>query len=67
MTNHLEIKKYYHGSFQKTPDSPSTFFFMPNRSSGQVLESSGGIEKLAELSRNDVLDLYLAYDMIVVT
>ena len=57
---------YCDGSFQKSPEFPRTFLFMPNRSSEQVLESSRGIEKLVDLSRTDVLDLYLAYDIIVV-
>ena len=58
---------YYHESFWKSPEFPSTFFFMPNRSSEQVLESSRRIEKLGELSRTNVFDLYLAYDIIDVT
>ena len=68
MTNHLEIKKiYYPGSFRKSLEFPSHFFFMSNRSSEQVLESSRRIANFWELSTTNFLDLYLAYDIIVVT
>ena len=67
MTNHLEIKHVLSWKFPEKSGFCSTFFYMPIRSSDQVLESSRRIEKLVELSRTDVLDLYLAYDIIVVT
>ena len=67
VTNHLEIKMYYHGSFWKNPEFPGTFLFMPNRSSERVLELSRRIDKLVEHSRVDVLVLYLAYDIIAIS
>ena len=67
MTNHLEIKNVLSWKFRKSLEFPSTFFFMPDRSSEKVLESSRKIEKLVVLSRTNVLFLNLAYDIIVVT
>ena len=58
---------YYHGSFWKNPEFPGTFFFMPNRSSERVSESSRKIEKIVEHSRKDVLVLYLEYDIIAIS
>ena len=67
MTNHLEIKNVLSWKFTKKSEIRYTFFFMPNRSSEQVLELSRRIEKIVKLPRNNVLDLYLAYDIIIVT
>ena len=36
---------------KKVQKVPRTFLYMPNRSSEQILESSGRIEKVVEISR----------------
>ena len=61
-------KKLTGGKFWPvTPEFPKTFFFMPNRSSEQVLESSRKTERLVEHSRINNVVFYLAYDVIVVS
>ena len=68
MTYHLEIKNALSWKFAEKSGIPYYFLFhAKKRSSEQVLESSRRIEKLVKLSRTSVLDLFLAYDIIVVT
>ena len=71
MTNHLEVKNSSSWKvlepWRKVRNSLALFFFMPKEEFEWVLESPRRIEKLVEYSRIYGFDLYLAYDIIVVS
>ena len=64
MTNHLELKIFYHGNFWNRREKSRilwNFLFHVKRSFEQVLESLRRFEKLVEYSRIYGFGLYLAY------